>query len=374
MLKKKQFIVMIIFLILLSGCSDDKSTSKSEKEVPVEILNAQEASYDKKITLPGVVSNDEEIIYSFKMDGKLETMQVKEGQSVKTGDVLAKLNEEDYKNTLEISHLKVKSTKATLDNAENSNEKAKSNYEKEQKDFENIKALYEAGAVSKDEYENAELSYRVAAEDYDIGIGSIDLAKSNYESALASYEMTQTQFASGELRSSIDGYVKEIYVEEGNQVSKNDPVIAIGSTNAQVSIGVSADEKHNIQLDDKVDIIYDSKVINGYISSVSDVLDSETLLYKAEVSITDNSIPLYSIVKVEVNIGEKKGIKVPVKAVLDDGEPFVFVAENDHAVKRKVSIIGYDKEYVFLEGVSDNEKVVVVGNKVLRGGEKLIIN
>ncbi|WHH58698.1 efflux RND transporter periplasmic adaptor subunit [Petroclostridium sp. X23] len=375
MLIKKHFIVFIALLALLSGCSDDKSTMKSEKEVPVEVLNVQAASYDKKITLPGVISNDEEIVYSFKMEGKIEKILVKSGQKVKAGDVLAKLDENDYKKILEISELQIKSAKAALDNAEKSLEKAEFGFENTRKDFENTKVLYEAGAISKNEYENTELRFNIAAKDYDISRGgAIDLAKSKYDSAVASHEMMKTQFVDGELRSSIDGYVKEIFVKEGNQVSKNDPVIAVGSTNVQVTIGISADEKQNIQLNDKVDILYDSKVIYGYIASVSDVLDSKTLLYKAEVSIPDNNIPLYSIVKVEVNIGERKAIKVPVNAVLNDGEPFVFVVENDHAVKRRVSIIGYDKEYVFLEGVSDDEKVVIVGNKVLRGGERVVIN
>ncbi|MCG8482809.1 MAG: efflux RND transporter periplasmic adaptor subunit [Clostridia bacterium] len=375
MIKKKRLMVMVALAALLCGCSGEEDTMKNEKEVPVEVLQVKEATYDKKISLPGVVSNDEEIIYSFKMEGRLEKIQVKSGQRVKVGDVLAKLDEKDYKNLLEISQLKVKSARAAYENAQNNFKKAESNYEKAKNDFEDFKKLYETGAVSKSEYENAQLRFNIAAEDYDIGrVSAVDLTKSSYESALSSYEMKRTQFANGELRSSIDGYVKNIFVKEGNQVSKNAPVIAVGSENAQVTIGLSADEKQNVKLNDEVKIIYDSKVIYGYVASVSDVLDSKTLLYKAEVAIQENNIPLYTIVKVQVNIGEKEGIKIPVNAVLNDGEPFVFVVDDHHAVKRTVAIIGYDKEYVFIDGVANNEKVITVGNKVLRGGESVIIN
>ncbi len=375
MIKKKRLMVMVALVALLSGCGGEEDTMKNEKEVPVEILQVKEATYDKKISLPGVVSNDEEIIYSFKMEGRLENIQVKSGQRVKVGDVLAKLDEKDYKNLLEISQLKVTSAKAAYENAQNNFEKAESNYEKAKNDFEDIEKLYETGAVSKSEYENAQLRLNIAAEDYDIGrVSAVDLTKSNYESALSSYEIKRTQFANGELRSSIDGYVKNIFVKEGNQVSKNAPVIAVGSENAQVTIGLSADEKQNVKLNDEVKIIYDSKVIYGYVASVSDVLDSKTLLYKAEVAIQENIIPLYTIVKVQVNIGEKEGIKIPVNAVLNDGEPFVFVVDDDHAIKRTVAIMGYDKEYVFIDGIANNEKVITIGNKVLRGGERVIIN
>ena len=130
MIKKKRLMVMVALVALLSGCGGEEDTMKNEKEVPVEVLQVKEATYDKKISLPGVVSNDEEIIYSFKMEGRLEKIQVKSGQRVKVGDVLAKLDEKDYKNLLEISQLQVTSAKAAYENAQNNFEKAESNYEK----------------------------------------------------------------------------------------------------------------------------------------------------------------------------------------------------------------------------------------------------
>lgn len=361
---------MLVFLV---GCQKQEKTVIAEKEIPVEISEAKVSNYDKRITVPGVVASDEEIIYSFKMEGEIAEILVESGERVKKDEVLAKLDEEDYKKLLEVSRLQVKSAKAGYDNAQNALVKSKANYEKAKNDFEKIKVLYEEGSISKTEYEAAELRFDIAKEDYKTSRGgAIDLAKSNYEKALTNHDIKKDQFANGEIKSNFDGYVKTVYVKEGNQIDKNEPIVAVASTNAQVAIGLSSEEKQNIRIGDRVEIIYGDKNIEGQIKSISDVLDSNTILYRIEIAIPQNNIPSYSIVKVNVKIGEQRGVKIPIKAVLNDGLPFVFVAEDDHAVKRQVSIIGYDKEHVFIEGIENNVKIITIGNKVLRGGERVI--
>ena len=372
---KKGFILLTAMLVFLVGCQKQEEIVVSEKEIPVEILETKAAVYDTRITVPGVVASDEEIIYSFKMEGKVVEIPVESGQIVGKGHLLARLDEEDYKKLLEISRLQVESAKAVYANAQTSLVKAKANYDKAKQDFEKIEVLYENNSISKSEYESVELSYTIAAEDYNASRGgSIDLAKSNYDKAVTNYDIQKKQFANGEIRSNFNGYIKAIYVKEGNQVKKNQPVIAVASKNAQIAVGLSAEEKQNIDLGDKVEIVYGANIIEGQIKSISDVLDSQTLLYKVKISMTESDIPSHSIVKVNVKVGEQRGVKIPIKAVLNDGVPFVFVVEDGRAVKRRVAIVGYDKENVFIEGVSNDEKIVTVGNKVLRGGERVIIN
>ena len=370
---KKGLIFLMAILILLVGCQKEEKADVSEKEIPVEVLEAKASTYDERITVPGVVASDEEITYSFKMEGKIAKILVESGQTVKKGDVLARLDEEDYKKLLEISRLQVKSAKAGYDNAQNALVKAKANHDQAKKDYEKIAVLYKEGSISKTEYEAAELRFDIAKEDYKTSRGgAIDLAKSNYEKVLTNHDIKKDQFANGEIKSNFDGYVKTVYVKEGNQTDKNEPIVAVASTNAQVAIGLSSEEKQNIRIGDRVEIIYGDKNIEGQIKSISDVLDSNTLLYRIEIAIPQNDIPSYSIVKVNAKIGEQRGVKIPIKAVLNDGLPFVFVAEEDHAVKRQVSIIGYDKEHVLIEGIEDNAKIITIGNKVLRGGERVI--
>lgn len=372
---KKTFIFFMICSIFLVGCQRQKEVTVSEKEIPVEILEVKASTYDKKITVPGVVISDKEIVYSFRMEGEIDEILVEEGEIVEKNDLLATLNEEDYRKHLEISRLQVKSAKAAYDNAKKALIKSKANYDKIKEDIEKIKVLYRDGSISKSEYEDTELRFNIAKENYDVSKGgAIDLAKANYDRAVTDYSMKEEQFSNGEIRSNFRGYIKTVYVKEGNQVKKNESVIALGSVDAQVVIGLSSEEKENIKIGDKVEIKYGAKIIEGQIKSISDVLDSNSLLYKVNIYIPQNSIPSYSIIKVDIKVGKKNGVKIPIKAVLNDGLPFVFIVEDDHAVKRKVSIIGYDKEYVFVEGISNKEKIITVGNKVLRGGERVNIN
>ena len=148
---KKGLIFLIAILILLVGCQkqqQEQVTVSSEKEIPVEILAGKASTYDQKITVPGVVTSDEEIIYSFKMEGKIVEILVESGQTVRKGDVLARLDEEDYKRLLEISRLQVKSAKAGYDNAQNALVKAKANYDKAKKDFENKNIIIPAATAA----------------------------------------------------------------------------------------------------------------------------------------------------------------------------------------------------------------------------------
>lgn len=132
---KKTITFFMMVLIPLVGCQKQEKVIVSEKEIPVEISEVKASTYDKRIIVPGVVASDEEIIYSFKMEGKISEILVESGERVGKGNVLAKLYEKDYKKLLEISKLQIKSVKAGYDNAKNALVKSKANYNKAKKGF-----------------------------------------------------------------------------------------------------------------------------------------------------------------------------------------------------------------------------------------------
>ena len=251
----------------------------------------------------------------------------------------------------------------------------KTNYDQIVSDYEKTKLLYDDGVVSKSQFESIKLKLDISKEEYkSVQSNVLQISKANYDMALTDYKDLIKKIDNGQLICDLNGYVKKVHVKEGNQIISGEDIITISSDSTNVTVGLSADEKINLSIGDEALILDNERSINGKIVSISDNLDPTSLLYQSVIAISEDALSPYSIVNAKLAIGSFDGARVPIQSLFNDGKPYVFIVEDNEAVKKEVEVVGYEKEFVIIRGVQDQDEIIILGNKVLRGGEKVTIN
>ncbi len=151
----------------------------------------------RKTVATGKVVPRKEVDIKPQISGILQKLYVEEGQMVKEGDLIARV--------------KIIPNMITLNEAEYRLETAKNNYEDAEKDFKRQNQMFENGVIPEAEFQKYQLEFDNAKEELDAAENNLQLIKEGVTSK--SEESTNTL-----IRSTINGMVLDIPVEEGKSV------------------------------------------------------------------------------------------------------------------------------------------------------------
>ena len=158
-----------------------------------------------ELNASGYVVAQRKAAVSSKATGRLEKLFVEEGKSVKKGDVLAQLENEDLQAMLEESRALLKVAEASLRNAEAELLEATLNYNR-------ITSLRKSGSVSTQEFDSAEARYRKAVAVHRRAEFGIDQAK-------AAVRVAEVNLDYSLIRAPFDGVILTKDADEGEVVA-----------------------------------------------------------------------------------------------------------------------------------------------------------
>ncbi|MDR3611853.1 MAG: HlyD family secretion protein [Ignavibacteriaceae bacterium] len=170
----------------------------------------------------GYVSTDDAFIdadkatISSKILGRIVDLKVAEGDTVKMGQVLIRLDTTDLK-------AQEKQFEAATASATESITLAKVNVEKAQEDFDRASNQYKTNIITKEQYDHAVKALDVAKAEYNISLTKPALSKSQQEVVLAQLKNTT-------IYSQIDGVIAKRWVLEGDVIQPGQPVYTIFDT------------------------------------------------------------------------------------------------------------------------------------------------
>ncbi len=212
-----------------------------------------------------------------------------------------------------------------------------------QSDYERLKTVYEAGGISLQTLDQAEMSYKVQA------------------------EIAQDIKKNIEILSPISGVVTQRNSEEGNLFS-NQPILHISQIDKlKVLVEISEQFFPNVKVGMAVDItldIYPDRVFEGRVSLIYPALNASSRTFTVEVTLpnTENLLRPGMHARSKFNMGSKEGIMVPDIAVqkqFGSAENYIFVVKDGKAQRRTVTIgrqVG--SEIDILSGVEIGEEVI----------------
>lgn len=358
-------IVGLIILLVIAGLVSKKNGKNTEEvseepAITVRVSEAEVRDIKEAVSAAGSVKPFSEVIVYSKTTGVVEKIFVREGQSVKKGDMIAQV---DY----------VK-TELTVRQLESQVKAAEANLEGLKRDYERMKKLYQEGVISQKKWD-------------DIQTG-LDVAIHNLEGLKTQLSLARVHLDDTKVVSSISGTVMKKFIDEGEIITdasmmKNAPLVSIADiSKVKVVIPVAEVELGKVVKGKNAEIVVDAypeKVFYGSVYNISPFVDPLTRTAEVEILVENSGQLLkpgmFARVDIIVRVN-KNAVIVPQKAVFtEEDKSYVLVVDGDVVRKRYVKIgITENGDIEIKEGLSSGEKVVVEGGIGLEDGSKVEVS
>ncbi|MFT9497479.1 efflux RND transporter periplasmic adaptor subunit [Anaerosolibacter sp.] len=389
---------MIVILIMATGCSNgNKDKELAPKAKPVKVLSINEEIRPVVLDYTGIIGSSSLKKLAFKSGGRIEKVLVKEGEQIKANQPLIQLEAQDLQYSLEASQGQLEAAKAQYDKAVNgavaedikqaeaSVEKAGAAYNFTIDQYEKMQKLHEAGAISKNDFDKAKLELDLREADLNTakemekkikaGARAEDkaAAEGQLEQAAADYKYKVSLVEDAVIKANSDGYVVDVLYEEGEMVGSGYPVIVVRDEEKILKVGLTSKDLNAVHIGMKAKVLINNEVIMGEVTNIGQTPDEKMLTYPIEIALSQNSWPMGSVGKVELTISEKRGIWIPISAILSNGEDYVFVMKDGKAQQKQIKLTEVQNNYVRIEGLNPNEKLIVEGMKKLKDQESVSV-
>lgn len=351
-LKGKKWIVILCAAVLMIAAV---AFSVMNAGVAVETEIVERGEVRKLLKETGTVESESAIIITAKNSGEIKGLAVEEGDSVKAGDFLMASGGTS-------ASLDIKSRQAQLSGLQAQYSQARELADKN-------KALYEQGALSRQEYDASNTAVKQLAAE----IASLQYAIKSY---------AETTGAEG-VTAPVDGVVTGVYVKEGESVAPGTPLFEISNLdNVYVKTDFIAEDADLIKEGDTVKIYNEDAGFNDEKGSVKKVhLKAENKLsdlgvnqkrVTVEIAFGSSvSARLGSDLNVEVIVEKKENaLRVPDLAVFEkEKKNCVYVTEAGKAVLREIETGLEGEDYMeVLSGLSEGDTVILSpGDKIEDG-------
>ena len=348
---KIKYLLLFLIIFIFTACKKD--TVEVIRAVKIQEINSmQDENFN--IDFPAEISPTQKTVLAFKYAGKIKSINFESGDFVKKGQVIATMDDKDYKVNLEAFSKKYEAAKAVAQNAEIQ--------------FARAEKLYKGAALPKKDYDNALMQRNVAI--------------STFKEASAGLQNARNTLNDTKIIAPYDGYIDKKIVEVGTVVPEGGPVISFIS-NEITDISVNASLKDIEYIKNANDIIF------------KDNLSEKTYLLKVK-SVAQNPDPInltYSVTFTFSNLseGEKflsgqtgtvtisvknngnQEILIPLNAVFEDNGSNVYLFKNGIAVKTPIKIgeLRETDKISVVKGLKSGDKVIVAGVSKLADGEKV---
>jgi membrane fusion protein, multidrug efflux system len=327
-----------LLMLSLTGCEKPAEEKKEEAAVPVEVAAVQagviEAAYRGTATLEA----EDEATVMAKTSGEIEQILVEEGDRVRAGQVLARL---------ETDKLKLELARATA------------SADKLEQDFKRNESVYQRNLISREAYERT---------------------KFELEAARAAADLARLALQDSEIKAPFDGVVTARFIKRGNTLQAGVQAFRVTKLDRlQANLHVPERDIHKLRAGHPVKLTVDAwpgKVFDGAIIRVNPVVDagSGTVKVTAQMQSGQSELKPGMFGRVEILYDKRdNAILVDRDAVLtEDAQQSVFVISEGKARRRLIKT-GYSDAYNYevVEGLQAGDQVVTTGQSNLKDDAKV---
>lgn len=335
----------------LAGCSEVAAPPPEIRPVRTIVTEAKPIDDDRQAV--GDIRPRQESDIGFQVGGKLVSRAVDIGVSVKKGDLLARLDEQDFQNRLRSAQSDVVSSEAVLVEAQ-------------------------ATEGRQDELLGKGVTTRA---NYDAALKNRRSAEAKLESSRAALDLAKDQLAYTELKADFEGIITAVAAEPGQVVAAGQMVVKLAKPDqidAVFSVAEAAfrDRKPGEKPAVLVSLLSSPTIVaDGVVREVSPVADPTTRTYQVKVSL-ENPPPAMRFgasVMGRLKTTTAPVISLPGSALFDQaGKPAVWVFDSaSSTVKlRPVEVARFETDRVVVSGgLRAGEVVVTAGVNRLREGQ-----
>lgn len=391
MSNKKQWASLLLAAAMtlgLTACGDSTSDSDAETTaddqtddsvaVQVQTVSLNDISTQNKVS--GKVAADDEATVSVSVSAKCVATYADAGDMVQKGQAICKL---DLSSTLSSYSAANISYSSAVQSYKDQKEVFASQISLYQKNLDDLKALFEIGAASQIEIDQAQLQLDSAIAQRNSTLAQLEAGIESYKSSVEQLSTAlENVDGAGNVIAPISGTLVTMSASKDNYVSPGAPIAVIdGADKMKITVSVSEALVPKLNIGDSADVSVSAanQTFVGTIRSVEQAANAQTKLYTVTLSVPSTATGLLSGMFADVTFRTDKAdstVVIPTEAILTSGSTqYVYVVENDNTAKYIEVQTGLTGDGVteVTSGLTEGEQLVTVGQSYLSDGDAVRI-
>jgi HlyD family secretion protein len=340
--KNNNWIIYALLVVIAIGAAFAMFKNKGKKKgLPVEFGKVEKRTIIEKVAATGKIFPETEIKITSDVSGEIVALNVEEGDSVKQGQLVARIDPDAFQSAVERGEASVNNAKAQVANSRSNAQSAKAQIAQTaaQKDqiiaqYDNLKAIHERnkslfadGVISQADFEASQSNLDAVNANLKSADASLLTANANFESAqqaikAAEYTVKSQEASLRELKTNLrrtslfaptDGVISMLSVEQGERVvgtiqMSGTELMRIANMNImEVQVEVNESDVLKVKLGDEVDIEVDAYQDRSFKGEVTQVANSASNATGATVVLTSDQVTNF-VVTIRMNIDSYKDL------------------------------------------------------------------
>lgn len=400
-------VVLGIILLIVGKKAGWFGGEPNGKEVEIQKITL--ATLTQKVAATGKIQPELEIKISSEVSGEIIDLPVLEGQSVKKGDLLVRINPDIYQSVVNRSVAGLENVRASLQQAEAGLRESEESYKRS-------KTLFDKGVISKSDWDKAVSSYEIAK-------ANRESARFSVQSAMASVSEAQDNLKRTAIFSPADGTISKLNVELGErvvgtvQMTGTEIMRVANLRSMEVEVDVNENDIIKVNEKDSVNVEVDAylkRTFKGVVTNIANSANSvasvdQVTNFKVRIHIEESSYedllqgkpstyspfrPGMTATVDIITMKKKDVVAVPISAIVikkmseidpetpeedaDKRQEAVFVMKDGKAELRAVQTGIQDNTNIEIISGVEKEDEIITGpytlvSKNLKKGDKVVV-
>lgn len=342
-------------LLLISACGSQTAGDTEDlkaQAIAVEVATIAKGDISQYLSLSGPLTPDQEVYVVPKMPGTVSSINVKVGDSVREGQVLFTLDNTEYAAQLNQAQV-------ALELAETARTDAEKNYQR-------MKVLYDEGAVSLSQLEQAELNW--TSKDTTAYKAAVTAAQTAYDNTI--------------IKSPMSGQIAELDIVVGSLAAQTSPAMRVVDINkVKLEVNISENYINKVSANQKVNVAISSagtEPFQGEITTIAPAAGTVSKSFPLTITLNNGNGLLRPGMFGQVDILMERVeniVLVPKEAVINTlGLTRAYVINDNIASQRDVETgMEDDRYYQVISGLEEGDIVAIKGNDKLQEGSEVLI-
>jgi RND family efflux transporter MFP subunit len=386
--------LILSVLTVLAGCKSDypssgKAASPDSKSAARQVKTAKvaEMPIGETVTVNGSLAAYDRVTVSTKVPGRLQTISVDLGSAVRKGQVIAQLEQQDYKLRVQQAEAAMAQARARLglspDGADDrvtaeetgTVRQAKAVLEDARLKRDRAAKLVQQGITPRAEYDTVDSDYKVAESRYQDALEEIRNRQGLLAQRRSELNLAKQQLADTVVYAPMDGVVQEKKASSGEYLAAGAPVVDIVKMDPlRLRVDVPERDSHDVRLGQSVRVTLEGDPTSylGYIKRLSPTISEQNRVLSVEADVRNNGqLRPGAFVKAEIVTNQTStAITVPSNALVTfAGIDKVILIENGKALEKAVTVGRRGDNWIEIKAGLNLGQTVVVDPGNLQSGQ-----
>ena len=322
--------------------------------VVTDVVQAKMLDVLQGLPVSGTLKAINSAVIKARVSGELQGLALREGDYVKAGQVIARVEASEYQSRVRQAREQAESAKAQVDLV--------------QRQYDNNKALVDQGFISKTAL--------------DASLANLNAAQSTYRAAQAATDVTGKSLADTVLKSPISGQVSQRLAQPGERVGVDSKIIeVVDLSRLELEVSLSAADAAQVAVGQSAELKIEgaSQPASAKVARINPSAQAGSRSVLAYLSLDNapsgNALPLRQGLFAQGRLGTARAqlLAVPLSCVrTDKPAPYVVVIENGKVLHRTVELgtrgMANGENVVAVQGLVEGTQVVRASVGYLREG------